>query len=91
MPFHLTITDNETGETVRDLDFDAIIGAVHLSEAMSGGLILSHCSTLALAETVSSAERVVERTLKEDPMLCLAKLVCTATVEEETEETENNQ
>lgn len=89
-PLHLTITDNETGETLRDLDCDCIIGAVHLSEGESGGLFIARSTTLAQAETVCAAEATVARALKKDPMLCLAKGIINAeAVEKITEETEN--
>jgi len=90
MPFHLTITDNETGETLRDLDFDVIIGAVHLSQGENTGIFVANSSTMAQAETIAAAETTVARTLKKHPMLCLAKgIVDAGAIEEVTEETEN--
>lgn len=89
-PLHLTITDNRTGETVRDLDFDCLIGAVHLSAGESGGLFIARGTTLAQAETVCAAEATVAHALRKDPMLCLAKGIINAeAVEKITEETEN--
>ena len=88
-PFHLVITDNETGETIRDLDFDAIIGAVHLDEETSGGLLVSRCNKLALAETITAAEITVEKTLKNDKLLRAARSLVDVESVEETEGTEN--
>lgn len=90
-PFRLTITDNETGEVIRDLELDAIIGAVHLDEETSGGLFISRCSTLALAETVRAAEITTEKALKNSPMLRLAKSLVEAGEVEEIEDTENEE
>lgn len=91
-PFHLTITDNETGETVRDLDFDAIIGAVHLSEEQAGGLYITKCSVANIAATVVAAESLLDHIQHLDPSLRLLKLgfgLRTEEVKEETEGTAN--
>lgn len=91
MPYHLTITDNETGETVRDLDFDALIGAVHLSKKESGGIFLANCSIMAQAETIASAEATVARALKQDKLVAMAKCIVDAEVVEEDSETEGTE
>ena len=75
MPFHLTITDNETGETLRDLDFDAIAGAVHISEEEAAGIFLTCCTNFDIAATIVAAENTLRRVEQEDPMLRLAKLM----------------
>ncbi len=94
MPFHLTITDNRTGETVRDLDFDALIGSAHISNDEAAGLFVTSCNTLAVAATVAAAESTLHHVEQKDPMLRLLKLgfgLRTEELEEgtETEETEN--
>lgn len=89
MPFHLIVTDNETGETVRELDFEALIGTAHIAEEEAGGLWITRCNSFALVETVLAGEHLIDRVKKEHPevaMLCaLQKL---SGVEPETEETE---
>lgn len=89
MPFHLTITDNETGETVRELDFEALVGTAHIAEGKAAGLYMTRCNSFALVETVISGEHLIDRVKKEQPevaMLCaLHKL---SGIEPETEETE---
>lgn len=81
MPFHLTITDNRTGETVRDLDFDCLIGAVHLSEKQAGGLYITSCSTATIAATVVATESTLDHVQQLDPTLRLAKLLVGATLD----------
>lgn len=89
MPFHLTITDNETGETVREVDFDALIGTTHTAEGKVGALWITRCNSFALVETVLAGEHIIDHVKKEHPeiaMLCaLHKL---SGIEPETEETE---
>lgn len=93
MPFHLAITDNETGETVRELDFEALVGTVHIAEGEAGGLYMTCCNSFALVETVIAGEHLIDRVKKEHPevaMLCaLHKLSGIEPETEETEETEN--
>lgn len=91
-PFHLTVTDNETGETVQDLDFDALIGAAHIGEMEAGGIIVSRCSTMTLAATSIAVEQTLNKLCKDDPLVAFAKCGIDSTmVENEPEETENNQ
>lgn len=92
MPYHLTITNNETGEIERDLDFDALIGAVHLSERESAGIFLADSTILAQAEVLDAAEDTVKQALAEDPMLRMATYVVKAEAAKavtDTEGTEN--
>lgn len=92
MPYHLTITDNETGETLRELDFDCLIGAVHLSEKESGGIFLANSSILAQAETIAATEVTVKQALDKDADIRRARATVAAEIIEEnfeTKETEN--
>ena len=70
--FHLTITDNQTGEVMRDLDIVALAGAIHTGEdGIAQGIFLGRCNRLTTAETVKGAEYTLERVYKEDPLLHL--------------------
>ncbi|MBE5760009.1 MAG: hypothetical protein E7332_08325, partial [Clostridiales bacterium] len=44
--FHITLTDNETGETLIDSDTSAIIGAFDLGEGNTGSLYALACNGL---------------------------------------------
>ena len=91
MPFHLTITDNRTGETVRDLDFDCLIGSAHISNEEAAGLFLTSCTNGVVAETLVSTETVLQRIQQDDPMLRLTKLLVGIKTEEEETETPEGQ
>ena len=91
MPFHLTITDNETGEAECSLDFDCLIGAVHIAEGEARGLLIQRCNNLTKASTVCATEDTLHEIHKKDPLLILAKMAVTSKVVGETEETENEE
>lgn len=55
MKFHITIKDNETGETLRDLDTKAIIGGA-LNEEGAESIIIASCNNIELAKTIHAAE-----------------------------------
>ena len=80
-PFHLLITDNETGKTVQELDFDAIIGAAHIKQRECAGIVIARCSPMAHAETAMAVERTVKELENRDPMVGLALLTARATTE----------
>ena len=91
-PFHLVITDNETGETVRELDFDAIIGAIHTGEQECGGIIISRCNGLSLAETMASAKATLEKAEEDSPIAAFAaKIMIGAEVYEPQNQEENEE
>lgn len=81
MPFHLTITDNETGEIVRELDTDAIIGAANTSEEGAAGICVTRCSGQTLANTFVAVESMLEHMMNKEPMLRLAKMLVGAEIE----------
>ncbi|MBP3590191.1 MAG: hypothetical protein J6J61_06405 [Muribaculaceae bacterium] len=55
MKFHITITNNETGETLHDADTCAIIAGVNEGEE-SGCIVMVDCGPIALAETLEAAK-----------------------------------
>ena len=80
-PVHLVITDNKTGETIKALDFDALVCAAHTGEHECGGIMVSRCSTKVLAETLMGAEYTVKQMEELDPMAALAKTLLTHTTQ----------
>lgn len=70
MKFHLTITDNETGETLHDGDAAAIIGGVY-EEDHNAAMLYSNCSALEMAQTLARAEDAVQKTYEDHPELRL--------------------
>lgn len=91
-PFHLIITNNETGETVRELDFDALIGTAHTGEHESCGLVLSKCNGLVMAETLASVASTVKQVEDENQMEAfVAKIMFEASIEEPENQEENEE
>ena len=74
---HITITDNETGETLQDADTCAIIGGYVVDDG-SVGILCVHCHLIDHAKAVHAAERVIERSYQEHPELKLATLLAAA-------------
>ena len=57
--FHITITDNQTGETMIDEDACAIVGGVTVSTGHSKTIGLTACGPFEIAEALVNAEEVV--------------------------------
>ena len=73
--FHIVITDNESGETVLDVDTRAFIGGLVVNGTEAQSVVLANCNSKALACAVVSAREAVEATLerkKDDLMFALA-------------------
>lgn len=68
MKFHITITDNETGETLKDRDACCIIGACNVGE-YTEGMALVHCSAPDLANAINGAEKSINHMKSEHPEL----------------------
>lgn len=64
--FHLTITNNITGEIEKELDTDAIIGAMNTDESTCG-VCLADCNLIDLAATCAGALRSVDRAMEDLP------------------------
>ena len=90
-PFHLVITNNETGEVINDLDFDALVGAIHIGGDTCGGIILSQCSAMAMGETLASAKATIQKAVNEDMPAALVMMMVEAKIAEETEEPQNQE
>jgi hypothetical protein len=66
MKYHITITDNETGEVLVDQDTVAIIGACDAGEA-TRGLVLHKCNKAEKMATACEAMQMVEQVLRKEP------------------------
>lgn len=92
--FHITIKDNETGETVHDLDTDAIVGAISEDDS-TWEILMTSCDANTLISTIDAAEKAIKHALKNRPELLILKLMAqckgrkAADTEEATENTEN--
>lgn len=93
LPFHLTITDNETGEVMQDCDFKCLIGAIHRGEGnIVGGVSITRCKGTELAMACHSAGVIVQRTYREHPGLAaLAAMYDTEVREAGAQEDEEDQ
>ena len=69
MKFHIVITDNETGEVLKDVNANAILASVH-TEEVTDMLEATHCNGLAFAETVAGLMDLLEDIKKEHPIVC---------------------
>ena len=70
--FHITITNNETGEVVHDMDTGAIIGAIGGAEDEGAYSIgLTACNLMDLATAVASAKKAVDILLEKNPAVRL--------------------
>lgn len=67
MPFHLVITNNETGEVIHELDMCALIGAAQTAENNTVSISLTACNVLELAATIAGAQKAITKILKDDP------------------------
>ena len=90
-PFHLTVTDNETGNIVRELDFNAIIGAAHISEKECAGVVIAHCSPMVQAETIMAAEVTINELTQCEPMVGLALVMAKASSKSEILKPQNQE
>lgn len=66
MKFHVLITDNKTGEVIRDMDTDAIMASIH-SEEYTAELNLANCSSSAYAETAGVLLKILKDIKNENP------------------------
>lgn len=84
--FHITLTDNMTGEVYRDQDVDAIIGAIHVDEDKTGGLFLSYCPGIALAQTLDALKTTLKSAYSENPELEVLEAIVRARMGSSVEE-----
>lgn len=66
--FHITITDNELGETIADMDTDCILGAFDGGEdGSTHSMCFTHCTGLDILSTMTAAQRVINGLKKNVP------------------------
>lgn len=70
-PFHIVITDNETGETLHDYDTDCIIGAASQEKSTVCIGVSRDCTVGDIIETIIGCEEIVKEFEKDDPQLGL--------------------
>lgn len=70
LKFHITITNNETGETLKDDDACAILGAYHIGEG-AVGVAAIESDPFELAHTLTSAEHTIDVVKAQRPELVL--------------------
>lgn len=88
--FHITIKNNEIGETLLDLDTNAIVAGI-LDDDGSFSIGHTHCNADGLLSTICSAEKAINQLLKKHPQLLLLKMLTETeeATDETTETTEN--
>lgn len=66
--YHITVTDNETGETFIDCDTSAIIGAFDKDENDTGSLFALACTGDVTACTIAGTLETLQRVRKKQPL-----------------------
>lgn len=66
--FHITITENETGETRLDIDTDAIIAGIDEDET-TRVVHATHCPVTSHAAAISGVLETIEKARKENAIL----------------------
>ena len=77
-PFHLTLTDNTTGEIMHDIDIDALLASAHVNEDETRSITVANCDTLAIAQTIHTLRQIYETLRKENPELAIFEAVVDA-------------
>lgn len=67
MPFHMVITDNETGEVLKELDACAIIGAAQTYMDETCAISVVKCRRLELAATIAGAQKAIDNSIHNSP------------------------
>jgi hypothetical protein len=66
MKYHVTITDNETGEVLRDMDSNAIAASID-SEDFVAEIFRTHCTANDLVNVVAVLMSILEKAKKRSP------------------------
>ena len=69
MPYHITITDTETGKIIQERDIKAIVGALHIGGGYTAGVLINRCKNSELVSTFFAVETVLKRAYEADPVL----------------------
>jgi hypothetical protein len=68
MKFHIVITNNETGEVIKDTNADAIIASIHTEET-TDVLDVACCNGFALVATIAGLMEALENNKKDHPKI----------------------
>lgn len=77
MKYHITITNNETGENLLDLDTDCVLLAADKGEKTTG-VLLCNSDPMTVATTIRGVKRAIEDNLTEEPEIAVALAVVEA-------------
>ena len=93
MKFHITITNNETGETLCNADAGVIIAAIEEGEGKVRQFAACEGSPVALGSTILSAEELVKNLYNRHPELELLNTIfkCGRELKTELEEPKNEE
>lgn len=87
--FHITITDNELGETIADMDTDCIIGAFDPGDDSTRSMCFTNCTGLDLLATMTAAQRVINGLKKNVPEPLLRYMDRLASKTDDDDDTDN--
>ena len=73
MKYHITITNNETGEIVHDYDTSAVIGGISLKEGVAA-IGLTACPSLVTALTIDGAQIAINKIRDDNPKVAMMEL-----------------
>lgn len=92
--WHITITENETGNTTLDIDTNAIIAAIDENEG-TRALCMTRCDPITLAAALHSAQGIIEKQKALNPLVAMLMTIGSAAeeseeaIEEKSEEATN--
>lgn len=69
MKYTVTIKDNETGEIVREVECNSIVGGASLDDEKSVLIGIANCDGKELLGACQSAKKAIYKILKDDPAL----------------------
>lgn len=90
MRFHISITDNETGEVLLDSDACAIIGGVNTGKSTIDISVVC-CDTFDVVRALVTTEEVVKQNYIDHPEIGLMAMACRAGRINKTEEPKNEE
>lgn len=69
MKYTVTIKDNETGEIVREVECNSIVGGISINEEKSASIGIADCEGRELLGACESAKKAIYKVLEDDPAL----------------------
>lgn len=74
MKYHITITNNETGEIVHDYDTNAVIGGFSV-EGGAAAIGLTACPSIITAFTIAAAQTAINKIREDNPKVVMTELI----------------